>query len=543
MKKKGFTLIEMMAVMMIIAIIAVLAVPPILTSIRNSKKEISDAMEQVIVSASDLYMSDNSNEYARYNGNRYCITLRDLVESDKLTSPIYDPTTSQEISPDKFVKVDIFDNEYSYEIVDDCEEVRRNTLAYVLKQQYQEGNTTGLLKDESGYYYKGTKEEVANNFAWFAGHLWRVISIDNDDNLTMITQQPLTSIQPASAVWTTKESYEDSYINHWLNEVFLASMEESDKIKLLNNTYNVGIASNISEITTIQKVGILDLSQYNKADEDNSYLNILNYFWIGNREDNSFIYTARDLMLDYISVMDTSGIRPVIKVSNLTFSEGTGILSNPYREKSKTTSTSNVKVGEYISVPTSGTDCGSDKHCLFRVVSKDNDSIKVILNGLLPNTSATTVPYTSGSAIDSIVTAFADTINDTYRYTGNKTFNIGTYPVADVGQDYKIVKNTMYNGDVGLPVIGEMFSGNDIEVTTYSKIFVNANIIENPTVSDWFWLMNAFSDSYPRTISSGGDSYGLGLTAVYGVRPVLFLKNNLNFTSGEGTAENPFTLE
>lgn len=551
MKKKGFTLVEMIAVVMILAIIVVLAVPPILQWIRSTKNEISDAMKKIIVSASDLYMDNDKNNYIRYNGNRYCITLRQLVESEKLTSPIYDPTTGDEISQDKFVKVDIFDNEYSYEIVDSCEEIRIKTLVTTLKQDCKAENTVGLIQDTDGTcYYKGTNGQVNNNFVWFGGHLWRVLTVNTDDTVTMITGQPITAISPVSVPWTTEEEYQNSYINTWLNEVFLGSMNSNDKMKIQDNIFNVGVYNNVTEIQTIQKLGLLDTEQYIKAGGQDSFLDIKDTFWLGNRYDTSKMQDVffNGILMNHVMTNNSYSIRVVVKVSDLIIIEGEGTIDNPYREKSTSSSTTNIKVGEYISVPTSGTDCGSDNRCLFRVVSKDDDSIKVTLNGLLPNTSVFdeggNTTYTSESTINTELMTFANTIDNKYRYIGNKDFNIGTY---NFGADYTDVQKTKYTGNIGLPVVGEIFSANDIDMvysSNNSRVFVNVNTIENPGVADFFWTMNQHGSLYVRTVDGSGDLYVYRLNGTrYGVRPVMFLKNNLNFASGEGTAENPFILE
>lgn len=427
----------------------------------------------------------------------------------------------------------------------------RGTLSYVLAKQYNDYDPSiakwyGLNKDDNGYYYSGTNAVVTNNYVWFEGHLWRVLSINNDNSITMITQQPLTSIQPASAVWTTQATYEASYVNKWLNEVFLASI--SDQSKILDNVYNVGIYTNVSEIKTTQKVGLLDNAQYTKAGTANSFLNIKDSFWLGNRYDTSRIRYVNDSgSVGSYNPLDSYGaafgIRPVIKISNLNDIVGDGTLNNPYREKSTSSNTNNVKVGEYISVPTSSNECGADNYCLFRVVSKDSDSVKVVLNGLLATTSAFGSPtlYTSNNTIDTNLKEFANTIDNQYRYTGNKVFNIGRYAP---GANYTAVTSTIYQGNVGLPVIGEIFSGNDIDVDTSAKIFVNVNTIENATLTSYFFPMNAPSDSNVYYVSySGMLVIDVPSSTRLGVRPVMFLKQGLAFTGGDGTAERPYTLD
>ena len=389
MKKKGFTLVEMIAVVIIIAIIAILAVPPILQSIRNSKQEISEAMEKVIVNAADVYMSVDKDAYVKYNGNRYCITLRQLVESENLANPIYDPINSQEISQDKFVKIDIANNEYSYKIVDTCEEIRqsdldRDSLITRLKSQYKEGNQFGFIKEGEEYYYRDIETVAHSNYVWYEGHLWRVLKINSDNTLTMITNYSLTSINLNTMMWYNAAGYEATIANKWLNNVFLESI--SDKSKLQLTDFNIA-QSEKTPIYTKQYAGLIDYEQYYKTGGELSFLYTDSWSWTGTPRDSSSAYVIGNYQGWYQQPTNANGIRPVVRISDLTVAAGDGSLMNPYREKATSTNTSDVKVGEYISVPVNGSYCNQPNRCLFRVVSKDDNSIKVILNGVLPTTS------------------------------------------------------------------------------------------------------------------------------------------------------------
>lgn len=131
------------------------------------------------------------------------------------------------------------------------------------------------------------------------------------------------------------------------------------------------------------------------------------------------------------------------------------------------------------------------------------------------------------------MTTFANSISSTYRYSGNKTFYIGTYSYNS-GVGYENVKSANISLNVGLPVIGEMFSGNDIDMgTSTSKSFVDINTIENATVSHNYWTMNAADSSgYVTTVLGGGTLSRVAGAESSGVRPVIFLNSNLTFTGG-----------
>ena len=433
------------------------------------------------------------------------------------------------------------------------------SLISLLLEQYSADNPTGLVKDstnENLYYYTGTNEQVANNFLWYGGHQWRVLEFDTSaKTLTLITQQPLTAIQPTSVVWESEEAYNNSYINTWLNEYFWNSLDSSIQNNILDSTFNIGIYTDVDEITTIKKVGLLDEDQYKRAGDgttgESSFLDIKNSFWLGNRYSSSHVrFVDGNGLLISFSVSNSFGVRAVIKISDLTITGGDGTLTSNYQVANKATNTDNVQVGEYINVPYSGSDnaCGSDNMCTFRVVSKDEDSIKVVLNGLLPTTSqyGSSVTISTSHTIYTPLNTFANGISNTYRYTGHKTFYIGDYP-SDA--NYEDVQDETLEASVGLPIVGEMFSGNDIDMANPAdgaKIFVDVNTIENPTVSYGYWTMNRYSSSRVRSVFDNGFTGIDSVSNPYGVRAVIYLKSGLaalDFASGEGTPNSPYVLQ
>ena len=554
--KKGFTLVELIGVIIILALIMLLAVPPILNSIRSTRNELSDASKKIIYTAANLYVSENLNDFPKYDGNTFCVSIDTLSKKEYLPTIVYDSTTGDEIPKDSLVEIKVENNNYTYNMNNGCVEYVYDpySLINILLKQYNESNKTGLVKDsanENLYYYTGTNEEVANNFLWYGGHQWRVLEFDtNENSVTLITQQPLTAIQPASSVWTTQSAYESSYINKWLNDYFLNSLDSSIQATIQKSTFNIGIYNNVSEFTTTQKVGLLDEEQYKRAGSANSFLDIKDYFWLGNRYSSSDVRHVHFIgSLNSTSVSGALGVRAVIKISDLTITEGDGTLANNYQVGNKATNTNNVQVGEYINVPYNGSDnaCGSDKMCTFRVVSKNNDSIKVVLNGLLPTTSKW-----ADSASDNIATndlIYTNVLNGFVANIDSKYITTGTYGVGmyENGNSYTVPQSTTITANVGLPTIGEIFSGNDIDLSTSStKTFVDVNTIENPTISNYYWTMNRYSSSSVRSVLSGGSLDSVSLRFAFGVRAVIYLKSGtsaITFTKGEGTPNSPYTLQ
>ncbi len=571
MLKKGFTLIELLAVIIILAIVALIATPIILNVIEEARISAGRSEASMIYSGINNYCATEDMKYQLDNSySKICTTSMNTDTVGQMVNLGKASITSVSYDGTKLTNLVVISNNHTFTLcgdgtfvmddeecdVDPGTAITTGPLIDILMQQYDENNTVGLVQDEENpniYYYTGTNEEVSNNYLWYGGHHWRVLEFNISENtLTLISQQPLTSIDPASSIWTSQQTYESSYINNWLNNYFYNSLETSVQNNIQNNTFNVGTYTNVSSIMITEKIGLLDEVQYTKAGGQDSYLNIENDFFLGNTADSLYIRkVSSGNFLGNGRVTSSLGVRPVIKISDIIITGGNGTLEANYEAGNKATNTSDIQVGEYINVPYNGSDnaCGTDNKCTFRVISKDNDSIKVTLNGLLStesiygDTSTITTSYTIYTALNT----FANNISNNYRYTGNKVFYIGEYlHDTQTGQNYTDVQDETLAASVGLPTVGEMFSGNDINMTyssEYPKIFVNDATIENANTSNNYWLMNRIDYMFVQVIRYSGDTSTNYPDAASGVRPVIFLKNNLTFTSGKGTAESPHELE
>ncbi len=120
--KKGFTLVELIGVIIILGLIAILAFPPILNAIRGSQKDISDASKEILYSATNLYVNDNMNDFPRTNGNTFCVTLETLVQGEYLPTSVYDATTGDEIPLSSIVEVKYEQDRFSYNLNNECVE-------------------------------------------------------------------------------------------------------------------------------------------------------------------------------------------------------------------------------------------------------------------------------------------------------------------------------------------------------------------------------------------------------------------------------------
>ncbi len=111
------------------------------------------------------------------------------------------------------------------------------------------------------------------------------------------------------------------------------------------------------------------------------------------------------------------------------------------------------------------------------------------------------------------------------RYTGgygkdySKLNNNETGSYPETTNDGKVIAKVI------LPTWGEMYSGNDLNMTYW--------YINRWTVSS---LLVSYVDYYGNGTGTGAGTYWLG------VRPVVTLKSNVKISSGEGTMTKPYSL-
>lgn len=115
MREKGFTLIEILGVIIIIGLLLVIAFPKIVNFTNNSLSKTDELMKDMIYKATDLYIKDNSTNFEKVNGAIYCIELSKLVKGNYLESPI--KISDEDITYSHSVKV-TYRNEYDFELID-----------------------------------------------------------------------------------------------------------------------------------------------------------------------------------------------------------------------------------------------------------------------------------------------------------------------------------------------------------------------------------------------------------------------------------------
>ena len=254
MKKNGFTLVELLSIVVILGIIVVVALPQISGSIGSKKEKQYNKIVKIVENAGKVYLTEN--------GTMDSVSIDKLIESDYLTSGLKNPINNtpltgcvKKITSDGVTK-------YKYE-VDNCP----NYLTTYIMDLYDNEETrtsNGLKKDntpDQNIRYYGSDP---NNYVSFNNELWRIIGVFGD-NVKLIRSKSLGELS-----WDSSESsinggfgvneWSQADLKNYLNTMYYEGtsvtcyneknnqtttcpankLDETSKSLIDNHTWNIG---------------------------------------------------------------------------------------------------------------------------------------------------------------------------------------------------------------------------------------------------------------------------------------------------------------
>ena len=450
--------------------------------------------------------------------------------------------------------------------------VQNNDLA-------KEGND-GLHQDVDGYYFKGN---VDNNYVMFENKLFRVMRVNNDDTVKMISENFV-----ASFMWGENSYYKDSNIQNWLNKndkehsgIYYNSIvnnkllkkteytedvlkdgkiisleefnkekeEEAEKEKKLEETKEEVKEESKEENkeekkeeskeekkTTKSKdtkeeektetkkekdyITILTVKDYTLANGKSSYLNNGKMFYLlGLSDEEENLYVEEDGSIQSTDSLSGYGIRPVI-----TLKKNTEVVSG-----SGTKEDPYIVKSEGKSYADSYVKLGED---VWKVSSLEGDTLRLYLNGYLKeNGNEVTRSYSSYNSI----------------YDLGDWTNVGNYLnnsyVNSLSYKDKLVDCSFYTGEISDDA-GYSFS-NIYNRTVNARVGL-LNIFDNASnneISDYFHInLTSEVGSMEYNRYSNGLLEEADVRDVKHIVPVVCIKKD-SIKNGEGSLDNPYKVE
>lgn len=95
MNKKGFTLAELIGVIVVLALICLITVPSITSVLKDNKKSLCETQLNNILAAARNYASENLLSMPANDGETKTITIQDLIDSGFIGENIENPVTKE----------------------------------------------------------------------------------------------------------------------------------------------------------------------------------------------------------------------------------------------------------------------------------------------------------------------------------------------------------------------------------------------------------------------------------------------------------------
>ena len=586
-KNLGFTLVKLLVIIIILAIASLVAILITFGLAENNNISKGKANAQLILDEINNYCATEDAKNQLDNGYTKICTL-DMDKNDVLTIISIENVDiiSIKYNGTKLTELVIRSNEHNFKLCrsgqfvmdnEECDAAEVLTTGpikdVVLSNfPYLETNGNGcIIPNNDNYSYMGgcyIKGNSNNNYIWYSGFLWRIMGINADGTIRLITEENVTAIS-----WGESDivgNWDESYAKDWLNNYFYSRLKGNniikEKIWCSEVTIDYNSARTICEnnlSTQPAYVGLITLDEYNLASSGSSYLSNLQRVWTMTLFDKFAAwggYTGSSS--DPYSA--TSGLRAVINVnSDAIITGGNGTLGATWSSQAGPyilNEDKNVEItGKLNEKATSG------EYVMFagrkyRVVDKDsNGNTKLILDEYYEeNGSIFEMKYNNTrTALFSTETGIGQKLNtDVLNWlTNNNDVEKGKLVTNYIwyqnnfasGQNYTVSLNEKnptksVEAAVGLIRMGEILSSQSSSILTNeyttSSHWANAHsywgMTLGPTISS-AWIVDSSGKSgyFDDYLMSNPES---------ALRPVIVIKSDVSITGGNGIWSNPYQI-
>lgn len=413
----------------------------------------------------------------------------------------------------------------------------RFTSLYIKNKKVEVENVNTLYKvifntnygkenfvDIGGNHY--FKNEVDNNYVTYSNILWRIIRINADNSVTLISENPLVSL-----AYKEEVNFEESYLNKWLNiteeeentGILEYNLNNPDKYLLKNETC-IDVVDKLSNqlcktTYTDKYLGLMSTSDYVNTGAETSFINNNTKFYLSNTTDTNKIWYITDTnKVSYSDGTDLIGLRPVITVKgNINIVSGNGTLNSPYTFESE-----KGMFGAYVKL-------GEDT---WRIYQVNEDTINLVSNNLLE---------LNNEAMERIYT------NKGYSYNSSKWNTLAYYLnntyLNSLSYKDKIELNNWANGYYGADNNYNYKEALADTKDAYVGLLNITNIRLNNDLKNYFLMTgNTKNGSLVYLASNNGTIYSTSSDEKNYVLPTITIKKEL-LTKGEGTIDSPLEME
>lgn len=396
--------------------------------------------------------------------------------------------------------------------------IEKNSLVKVLKENNQENAD---FKSVNGENYFTNKTDT--NYLLFSNILWRIIKINDDNSLTAISNNAITSLAYGKDL-----QQKESHIYNWLNKT------EKDYSGILENALNKEyLQKTISCNDVLDELSnnpckdsnednyysLLSVIDYLNIGSKDSYLANKEYFYLNNQNSENKIWYIDDEGNGKLSTgNDIIGIRPVITIkANIDYVSGDGTKDDPYVIEKE-----NNLFGSYVKLDND----------IWRIYDVKDNEVKLMLNDYLKvNDSNLKYKYSNNSSYHN------DTIANSIAYYLNNNY-LNTLSYKDNIKETKW-SNGYYNSSTNYDYINALKN----EVDTKVALISIGNIYLNPELNNYFTMTGSADKSSSIYVISENKKLGTRqITSEMNIVPTISIDKD-KLIKGNGTIDSPLEME
>ncbi len=395
-----------------------------------------------------------------------------------------------------------------------------NTIARILKTQNHDNENFKQIKTNYYFYKKAT-----NNYLLYSNILWRVLKINSDNSVVLVSDQTITSLAYGENI-----SYQESPILKWLNSTpddgsgILESKLNNKDTYLVKNTTCIDTIDDVEDVSCEKTnqdyyLGLLSIDDYINTGGSGSFINNERYTYLSTQNNEEQIwYINQEGRLDTTSGTDILGVKVVITLApTLEIQSGIGTLEDPYTiEKENNLYGSYVKLDEDI----------------WRIYDESDGVIKLLLNDYIKiDDEKLEYIYSNNNFYHN------DTVYGSLAYYLNHTY-LNSLSYKDL-----IIENKYANGYYGIDNQFDYKDALDTTIDTFVALPSIGDILWDDTLDGYFTSTGTSETSTLIYVGKKNGTVSIkSVTTEQNVIPCISIQKE-NLTLGSGSLDDPYRTE
>ena len=234
MNKKGFTLLEMLSVLVLICILALLVFPSLINFIKKQQNIVENVNMSLIEESVDTLIEENQDNYISKHGNKYCVSISELVDRGYLNAKVSDKIEN------KRVQITYMNNKFKYELVDSdkciiepsiCSLVSDESISDTGEREYIPGDeyTCNINDDINHTFYLLSSDKDKVSF---------IMESNINDNGDLLNNKDTVYENFGLITWVSLTDYNDNIGYGSLGNTSKGPITVINKLSALSSNWN-----------------------------------------------------------------------------------------------------------------------------------------------------------------------------------------------------------------------------------------------------------------------------------------------------------------